>query len=242
MRGSGRTRSKFHDVAVGERARRTTHMRFRSRQTSALAVAAITGLGLPLLVSTVGTTSAAAASRKPTVMHYDRSRAVAESVEKQMERKGFQAKRAAYYDSRRAAGTKPLTVVQAAKAREAAVKAAGRLRRSGAQARTFAALTAAPAAPAWQSITPTDTGQVGRTTGALEDVSGRVSAIAIDKSGRIFAGAAQGGVWRYDPQDGTWTSLTDNLSSLAVGSIAIAPSDDQTIYLGAGEGDLSGDS
>src|SRR3954447_26094207 len=180
MRGSGRTRSKFHDVAVGERARRTTHMRFRSRQTSALAVAAITGLGLPLLVSTVGTTSAAAASRKPTVMHYNRSRAVAESVEKQMERKGFQAKRAAYYDSRRAAGTRPLTVVQAAKAREAAVKAAGRLRRSGASHSGTASLRAAAVGPTWQSITPPDTFQAGRTTGAFEEVSGRVSALAVD--------------------------------------------------------------
>ena len=217
-------------------------MRLRSRRTSALAVTAIAGVGLPLLIASAASAPAVAAVHKPVLKNYARTRAAADKIEKQMERKGFQTKRAAYFDSRRFSGTKPLSIVQAAKDREAAVRAAQRLPRAGAQAHTYAALTAAPVGPMWQSITPPDTFQAGRTTGNFENVSGRVSAIAIDNEGRVFAGAAQGGVWRYDPNTQEWTSLTDNLSSLAVGAIAIAPDNDQVIYLGAGEGDLSGDS
>src|SRR5262249_34536506 len=53
-------------------------------------------------------------------------------------------------------------------------------------------------------------------------VSGRVSAIAIDPvDNAVFAGGAQGGIWRSLDFGATWVPLTDALGSLAVGAIAI---------------------
>jgi photosystem II stability/assembly factor-like uncharacterized protein len=51
-----------------------------------------------------------------------------------------------------------------------------------------------------------------------------------------------GGVWTYDPAAGTWTPHTDDQSSLAIGALAVAPSNDAVVYAGTGEGALSGDS
>ena len=67
--------------------------------------------------------------------------------------------------------------------------------------------------------------------------SGRVTAIAINNSNaqEIYLGAAQGGVWKTLDGGNTWIPLTDNLSSLAIGSLAISP-DSHTLYVGTGEG------
>lgn len=75
-------------------------------------------------------------------------------------------------------------------------------------------------------------------------VSGRVAAIAIDPTNPsvIYAGAAQGGVWKTTNAGATWTELTDTEPSLAVGSIAIDPLNHETIYVGTGEENFSGDS
>ena len=70
-----------------------------------------------------------------------------------------------------------------------------------------------------------------------------VSALAIRPSnGQKILGAAQGGIWTYDETSGTWTARTDDQPTLAIGAIAIAPSDDTIVYAGTGEGNLSGDS
>ena len=62
----------------------------------------------------------------------------------------------------------------------------------------------------------------------------------------MYAGGAQGGVWRTLNNGATWTPLTDFLGSLAVGSITLAPGahplNQGTIYVGTGEGNFSGDS
>lgn len=103
----------------------------------------------------------------------------------------------------------------------------------------------------WQSIgpapivegqTPTDASSASRSP-----VSGRVNAIAIDGIDKaVYIGGAQGGVWRSLNHGVSWTPLTDNLGSLAVGSLAIAPGphplNQGTIYLGTGEGNGSCDS
>jgi len=75
-------------------------------------------------------------------------------------------------------------------------------------------------------------------------VSGRVTAIAIDPKNTsvIYAGAAQGGVWKTTNAGATWTESTDTQPSLAVGSIAIDPKNHETIYVGTGEENFSGDS
>ncbi|HWU22660.1 MAG TPA: hypothetical protein VN088_14090 [Nocardioides sp.] len=88
--------------------------------------------------------------------------------------------------------------------------------------------------------------QNGRTTNAFQAVAGRVGALAVRNDGTIILGAAQGGVWTYDPGsgggNGTWTPRTSASDTQSVGALAIAPSNDNIVYMGSGEGALSGDS
>jgi photosystem II stability/assembly factor-like uncharacterized protein len=98
---------------------------------------------------------------------------------------------------------------------------------------------AAPA-PAWSFLGPRPIS----TPYSFPTVSGRVAAIAIDPTNTdvIYAGAAQGGVWKTTNAGAKWTELTDTQASLAVGSIAIDPANHLTIYVGTGEENFSGDS
>lgn len=120
----------------------------------------------------------------------------------------------------------------------------------------ISALNAAAKLPAtyqhaeiWEPIGPAPLvgGQTPTSPWIASPVSGRISAIAIDPLDNVvFAGGAQGGVWRSSNSGTTWQPLTDQLGSLAVGAIAIAPGpharNQATIYLGTGEGNFSGDS
>jgi photosystem II stability/assembly factor-like uncharacterized protein len=74
--------------------------------------------------------------------------------------------------------------------------------------------------------------------------SGRVSAVAVDPANNqiVYAGAAQGGIWKTTNGGAAWTPLTDTQASLATGSIAIDPQNHLTIYVGTGEENNSGDS
>jgi hypothetical protein len=91
-------------------------------------------------------------------------------------------------------------------------------------------------------------------------VSGRATAVAVDPAdatgNTVYAGAADGGVWRSsnagtsspDPADVIWTALTDDQPTLAVGAIAIQPQlsspdpSKSVILVGTGETNNSGDS
>jgi len=95
---------------------------------------------------------------------------------------------------------------------------------------------------AWANQGPTPIVQVGRTSNTFEAVSGRISAMAIRADGTLILGAAGGGVWTYDSGSGTWTERLPDSASQAVGALAVAPSADNVVYMGSGEGDLSGDS
>jgi uncharacterized repeat protein (TIGR01451 family) len=189
------------------------------------------------LVSLVGTGGASARTGVSDDAHLVKT---AQGAMKPREAEGaaFQAAREAYFADRVYSGSKPLSVEQVAKEHG---KAAAQAKKLGASGSTASPLTSV-GTPAWETIGPITTQQVARTSGTVENVSGRVSALAQDHAGRIYLGAAGGGVWRYDPTDGSWTPLTDSLPTLAVGAIAIDPRNDNTLYLGTGEGDLSGDS
>ncbi|MEP7096429.1 MAG: hypothetical protein ABI748_02095 [Dokdonella sp.] len=102
----------------------------------------------------------------------------------------------------------------------------------------------------WKSIGPSTIvgGQTptSATAQSRSNVAGRVSSIAIDPiDNAVYAGGAQGGVWRSLNNGASWTPLTDFLGSLAVGTIIVAPGahapNQGTLYLGTGEGNYSGD-
>ncbi len=86
----------------------------------------------------------------------------------------------------------------------------------------------------WTSIGPNPT-----TGGTFSPVTGRITAIAVDPSdatgNTVLIGGAQGGIWRSTDTGATWTAVGDQNASLAMGSIAFAPSSPTTVYAGTGE-------
>src|SRR6185312_3056616 len=75
-------------------------------------------------------------------------------------------------------------------------------------------------------------------------VSGRVTAIEIHpiNPNVVYAGTAQGGVFRSTNGGTSWNPIFDNAQSLAIGSLALAPSDPRILYIGTGEANGSSDS
>jgi photosystem II stability/assembly factor-like uncharacterized protein len=69
---------------------------------------------------------------------------------------------------------------------------------------------------------------------------GRAVAVAGDPTRPLvfYFGAVDGGVWKTTSGGATWTNISDGKSDIAsVGAIAVAPSDPNVIYVGAGEAD-----
>ena len=114
----------------------------------------------------------------------------------------------------------------------------------------------------WQSLGPAPlasdaTGQGWQDYGP---VSGRVTAVVVDPAdstgNTVYLGGAYGGIWRslnatsgsYGNASGvTWTPLTDDQPTLAVGAIALQPGNitgslSNLILVGTGEANSSGDS
>src|SRR6266481_9878979 len=87
---------------------------------------------------------------------------------------------------------------------------------------------------AWASIGPTPT-----TGGFFSPVTGRITTIAVDPSdstgNTVLIGGAMGGIWRSTDAGATWTPVGDQNASLAMGSIAFAPSNHSTVYAATGE-------
>jgi hypothetical protein len=95
-----------------------------------------------------------------------------------------------------------------------------------------------PTPPVWTLIGPQP---IGNYYGVS---AGRVTSLAVNPSNSsiVYAGGAEGGVWKTTNGGTSWTALTDAEPSLAVGSIAIDPTNVNTIYVGTGEENFSGDS
>jgi len=88
----------------------------------------------------------------------------------------------------------------------------------------------------WQAVGPQKiTGELLRSMQV--DSSGRVTAILIHPSNPniVYAGAAQGGVWKTTDGGDTWAPLTDGQASLSIGSMAFDPNNPEVIYVGTGE-------
>jgi len=100
----------------------------------------------------------------------------------------------------------------------------------------------------WTPLGPAPIGE-GQTFGVPRvAVSGRVSTVTLDpgyngsSNQTVYLGAAMGGVWRSRDNGATWTPLTDDQPSLAMGALAIDPTNPNIIYAGTGEAHLAGDS
>lgn len=72
-------------------------------------------------------------------------------------------------------------------------------------------------------------------------VSGRVTAIVVDPTNPdiIYLGSANGGVWKTTNGGQTWTPKSDHEASLAIGALAMDPTDHLVLYAGTGEGNLT---
>jgi uncharacterized repeat protein (TIGR01451 family) len=142
-----------------------------------------------------------------------------------------------FFETRHTAGDTPLSTQQAGAERAKAEGHARTIKRS------VAGTAPTVFSGAWTALGPNPLVQVTRSTPIFAAMSGRIGALAIRPSnGQIVLGAAQGGIWLYDAATQTWSPRTDDLPSLSIGALGIAPSDDRVIYAGTGEGALSGDS
>ena len=105
------------------------------------------------------------------------------------------------------------------------------------QARTL------PATPGtWQELTdrPYDSDALGyrdpfwsNSSGGAGLVSGRMSAIVTDGD-TVYAGAADGGVWKSTDHGAHWTPIFDKQTRLSIGALAIDPAD-HSVWVGTGE-------
>jgi uncharacterized repeat protein (TIGR01451 family) len=202
----------------------------RTRTTSLLAssVVALTAVSFLTAMAQPGSAAPAPADDTPTLLtpkgeHDDGS-----------DEAGFDKLRDAYYESRLLAGDGGgLSLDQAAALRESAsVKSRG----------MTAATSYATRGGTWNQVGPSPIVQNGRTTNNFQAVAGRIGALAIRKDGTVILGAAGGGVWTYDASTKMWTSRTKDSDTQTVGALAIAPSNDNVVYMGSGEGSLAGDS
>ena len=99
-----------------------------------------------------------------------------------------------------------------------------------------------PGANNWIQLGPTviPNGQGSLSSGARVNVTGRVTGIVVDPTQplTIYLAAAGGGVWKTVDGGVTWAATTDNELSLAIGALAMAPSDRNRLYAGTGEGNI----
>lgn len=103
--------------------------------------------------------------------------------------------------------------------------------RAAAAARRTAALStsAGRGSGSWFSVGPTE-------------LSGRCTAIAFDPldSQTVYVGSASGGLWKSQDGGGSWSPLTDEFSTLAVGAVCVVTAAPSVVLLGTGEGSGAG--
>jgi hypothetical protein len=122
---------------------------------------------------------------------------------------------------------------------------------NGAPMLMAAAMTGSPFAVApvagvsnWVQLGPTAIPKGQTYSAARVLVTGRITSIVVDPTApnTIYCGAAQGGVWKTINGGLSWVATSDNEVSLAIGALAMDPSNHLVIYAGTGEGNFSGDS
>jgi hypothetical protein len=74
-------------------------------------------------------------------------------------------------------------------------------------------------------------------------VAGRMTALAAAPDGTLFAGAADGGVWKSTNGGADWTPVFDGQGTLSIGALLVTgPSGGYKVYAGTGEANTSSDS
>ncbi len=95
--------------------------------------------------------------------------------------------------------------------------------------------------PFWESVNPS--GMFYQVTNA-NNISGRTNSIAFHPTNPLimYIAAAGGGVWKTTNGGANWNVMTDMLSNIASGDIAIDPINPNVLYYGTGELNYSQDS
>ena len=70
-----------------------------------------------------------------------------------------------------------------------------------------------------------------------ENIGGRITDVAVDPTTAdlVYAGAAEGGIFKSSDGGQSWTAVFDQMPSLSIGALAIDPSNPNVIYAGTGE-------
>ncbi|MDQ1685401.1 MAG: hypothetical protein QOC82_2138, partial [Frankiaceae bacterium] len=76
------------------------------------------------------------------------------------------------------------------------------------------------------------------STGGAGYVTGRITGIAADTDGYVYAGGANGGVFRRGPGSTTWTPISDQIPALSTGYLTLAS--DGSLWLATGEFNFGG--
>lgn len=76
------------------------------------------------------------------------------------------------------------------------------------------------------------------------NINGRITDIEMpaEDMNTIYAGTASGGIFKSNDQGNSWEPIFDDALSLSIGDIALAPSNNQIIYVGTGEANGGGGS
>jgi photosystem II stability/assembly factor-like uncharacterized protein len=120
---------------------------------------------------------------------------------------------------------------------------------AGAYSEAFGSLTGlASAGGTWSEITklpydaddPDYRDYYSNSSGGSGNVTGRITGLAADDSGNVYAAGAVGGVWRSTQGGGNWTPIADSLPTLSTGDLELGP--DGSLWYATGEANTGGTS